>query len=123
MELDLVIVGATGFTGKLAVKYCAETYGNRISWGICGRDASKLEVRACCCTGLRCVTYFVFSFVCLSFSRSRDWQALRAETEAATKLASDSIRVIVADNLDRDAIAAMVKRAKVVVSFAGPFWK
>ncbi len=50
-EFDLVIWGATGFTGQLVVEYLVETYGldGEIHWAIAGRNQKKLEaVRASC---------------------------------------------------------------------------
>ena len=43
-SFDVVIYGATGFTGKLVVEYMQEKYGNDedISWAIAGRSKEKL---------------------------------------------------------------------------------
>ena len=46
IEYDLVIMGATGFTGKLVVEYLIENYGvenEEFTWAIAGRDINKLE--------------------------------------------------------------------------------
>jgi len=48
-EFDVIVWGATGFTGKLVVEYLAETYGvdGALRWAIAGRNRDKLEaVRA-----------------------------------------------------------------------------
>ena len=44
-SLDVVIYGATGFTGKLVVEYMQEIYGNdeSFSWAIAGRSEEKLK--------------------------------------------------------------------------------
>ncbi|MDC1013644.1 saccharopine dehydrogenase NADP-binding domain-containing protein [Gammaproteobacteria bacterium] len=44
-SLDVVIYGATGFTGKLVVEYMQENYGNdeSVSWAIAGRCEEKLK--------------------------------------------------------------------------------
>ena len=44
-SFDVVIYGATGFTGKLVVEYMQEKYGKDegISWGIAGRSEEKLN--------------------------------------------------------------------------------
>ena len=42
-KLDLIVFGATGFTGKLVCEYLAKTYGRDISWGIAGRSHEKLN--------------------------------------------------------------------------------
>ncbi|GMH91209.1 hypothetical protein TrST_g1736 [Triparma strigata] len=42
-KYDLVLYGATGFTGTLAVKYLTAQYGKSINWAIAGRSKAKLE--------------------------------------------------------------------------------
>jgi short subunit dehydrogenase-like uncharacterized protein len=44
-SVDVVIYGATGFTGKLVVEYMQEKYGKEegISWAIAGRSEEKLN--------------------------------------------------------------------------------
>jgi len=43
-KYDLVIVGATGFTGKLLCQYYAKTYGlsDTFKWAIAGRSKERL---------------------------------------------------------------------------------
>ena len=51
-KYDIVIYGATGFTGSLAAAYVAKQYaGKRVKWAIAGRSASKLEAIAKECGG------------------------------------------------------------------------
>jgi len=43
---DLIVFGATGFTGKLVVEYLIKNYGlenQKFTWAIAGRDKAKLE--------------------------------------------------------------------------------
>lgn len=42
-EFDLVVFGATGFTGKLVAEYLQGGAGQGLSWALAGRDASRLE--------------------------------------------------------------------------------
>jgi short subunit dehydrogenase-like uncharacterized protein len=42
-ELDLVIFGATGFTGRLTAEYLAHHAPDGLRWGLAGRNESKLE--------------------------------------------------------------------------------
>lgn len=43
-EYDLVLFGATGFTGTLAAQYIAKQYGNKsFKWAIAGRRRQALE--------------------------------------------------------------------------------
>jgi short subunit dehydrogenase-like uncharacterized protein len=41
-KLDLVVYGATGFTGRLVARYLARHAPPSLTWGIGGRDAGKL---------------------------------------------------------------------------------
>lgn len=45
-ELDLLVYGATGFTGQLVAEYLVERYGapdEKLRWGLAGRSLAKLE--------------------------------------------------------------------------------
>lgn len=42
-KYDLIVFGATGFTGKMAAVYIAKTYGSSFSWAIAGRRKDGLE--------------------------------------------------------------------------------
>ena len=44
-EFDVVVWGASGFTGRLVAAYLAETYGldGELKWAIAGRNRDKLE--------------------------------------------------------------------------------
>ena len=42
-QYDIVLYGATGFTGKRAAAYLKENAPSNISWAIAGRNAQKLE--------------------------------------------------------------------------------
>jgi len=46
-EFEIIIYGASGFTGRLVAEYMGKTYGQSISWAMAGRNEAKLaEVRA-----------------------------------------------------------------------------
>ena len=45
-KYDLIVFGATGFTGSLVVKYLLQNYGlnkSKFTWAIAGRSKIKLE--------------------------------------------------------------------------------
>lgn len=44
-EFELIVYGATGYTGKLVAEYLASSYPD-LSWGIAGRSADKLAATA-----------------------------------------------------------------------------
>ena len=43
-EYDVIVWGATGFTGKLVARYLHETYGADLKWAMGGRSQAKLEM-------------------------------------------------------------------------------
>ena len=44
-KFDLIIFGATGFTGKLLCEYIKKKYSkNNLNWGIAGRNKQKLAL-------------------------------------------------------------------------------
>ena len=42
-DLDVVLLGATGFTGALTAEYLAEHAPSGLRWALAGRNRSKLE--------------------------------------------------------------------------------
>lgn len=90
---DLVVFGATGFTGKMAARYLAKTYGHgkAVRWAIAGRRRSALE-------------------------------EVRAEL-AIIDSACAQLPIVIADSSDLASIEAMVRSTKVVITTAGPFDK
>ena len=96
-EYDVVLFGATGFTGKLIAEYLARNAGPDLSWAIAGRDRGRLE-------------------------RVRD-ELARIEPAAGTTSgpAASTIGVIEADNRDWASLAVMANRARVVLSSVGPY--
>ncbi|CAH2040874.1 unnamed protein product, partial [Iphiclides podalirius] len=91
-RLDLVIFGATGFTGKHAVMECARIAKKNpsLTWGIAGRSQSKLD-------------------------------ALLEEASKETGVDLSAIPVMLADVGDEDSLRAMCQRAKVLVNCCGPY--
>jgi len=45
-QYDLVIFGATGYTGKLCAEHVARTLPTDLKWALAGRSAEKLEALA-----------------------------------------------------------------------------
>ncbi len=44
-EFDVIVYGATGFTGRLVAEHLLKTYGGsgQVRWAMAGRDAQKLR--------------------------------------------------------------------------------
>lgn len=87
-KFDVVVYGATGFTGTLVAEYLLREYGvgADLSWAIAGRNAARLE------------------------------DVRRGLGDAAREL-----DIVVADSLDRDALAALAASTRVVLSTVGPY--
>ena len=45
-DLDIVLFGATGYTGSLAAQYIAKCFPTSLKWAIAGRSRSSLDVLA-----------------------------------------------------------------------------
>ena len=45
-QYDLVVFGATGYTGKLTAEHITKNFPTDFRWALAGRTASKLEVVA-----------------------------------------------------------------------------
>ena len=41
-EFDVIVYGATGFTGRLVAEYMENQYGRTLNWAMAGRSAEKL---------------------------------------------------------------------------------
>lgn len=78
-QFDVVLYGATGFTGRQTVGYFANFAPPDLKWAIAGRNLGKLK-------------------------------ALKS-----------GVPVIVADSSDQNAVDAMVKQTRVLLTTAGPF--
>ena len=69
-QYDLVVFGATGFTGKLVVEYLLKNYGirnSRFTWAIAGRNKIKLEKLIKSLIHINKVTIDIDTFVVDSF--------------------------------------------------------
>ncbi len=42
-EFDVIVYGATGFTGRLVAEYLAQTYPAGVRWAMAGRSLTKLQ--------------------------------------------------------------------------------
>jgi short subunit dehydrogenase-like uncharacterized protein len=42
-DFDVIVYGATGFTGRLVAEYIAQTYPTGLRWAMAGRSLTKLE--------------------------------------------------------------------------------
>ena len=84
---DVIIFGATGFTGRLVAEYLNTTYGvgGSVRWAMAGRSAAKL-----------------------------------AEVRDALGI-DKTLPLLVADASDTNALAALVKQTRVVLTTVGPY--
>ena len=86
-KYDLVIMGATGFTGRLTAEYLAVNYGvknDQFTWAIAGRNKSKL---------LKLKGHLV-----------------RFDPDAGL------LPILIAESSDRESLDAMTSQTKVVIT-------
>ncbi len=93
-QYDLIVMGATGFTGKLVVEYLIQHYGikpNEFSWAIAGRNSEKLK------------------------------QVKQSLENIDPK--SMTIPEIVADSHDQKSLDDMTSKCMVIITTVGPYLK
>ncbi|KEP62711.1 UNVERIFIED_CONTAM: saccharopine dehydrogenase domain-containing protein [Hammondia hammondi] len=98
-EFDVIVYGATGFTGRLVAEYFCQHYVTEngeflVRFALAGRSMKKLE-------------------------ESRQTACTRARREAYT----EKIPLIAADSSDEASLAEMCRRAKVIITTVGPYLK
>ncbi len=94
IKYDLIVMGATGFTGRLVVEYLIKNYGvknEKFSWAIAGRAQKSLE-------------QLKNSFIHLDPRVS-------------------SLAIFVADSFDLGSLDNMTSSCKIVISTVGPYLK
>lgn len=93
-EFDVVVWGATGFTGRLVAEYLLGRHGvdGPLRWALGGRDAAKL-------------------------ARVRD------EIGRSAGVAAAGLPLVVGDAADAASLAALAQRARVVCTTVGPYAK
>ena len=91
---DLIVFGATGFTGKLVIEYLIKNYGTKnkkFTWAIAGRDKAKLEE-------------LKQSFIGI------DSQSVNIET-------------YVADSFNSQSLDILTSSCRIIISTVGPYLK
>ena len=91
---DIIVFGATGFTGKLVVEYLIEHYGvnnELFTWAIAGRNEDKIK---------------------------KVIETLAAKNDKIKK-----IKFFIADSFDEKSLDHLSKSTKVVISTVGPYIK
>ncbi|OUS29304.1 saccharopine dehydrogenase [Gammaproteobacteria bacterium 45_16_T64] len=89
---DIVIFGATGYTGFLTAKYLSQcNERKKLSWALAGRSPSKLE------------------------------EAKRKLTEANPGVGTNNIGIINADINDAKSLRSMAEQCHVIITTVGPY--
>lgn len=93
-EFELIVWGASGFTGKLTAEYLLRRHGvtGDLKWAVGGRNADKLA-------------------------------SVLADLERETGTPARSLPVVVGDSDDEAFLAELVARTKVVCTTVGPYAK
>ncbi len=84
-EFDLIVWGATGFTGRLTAEFLLERYGleGELRWALAGRNRAKLE-------------------------------GLRAALEGETGVSTSALPLVLADADDEASLRALTGQTRVV---------
>ncbi|MBT8090217.1 MAG: saccharopine dehydrogenase NADP-binding domain-containing protein [Gammaproteobacteria bacterium] len=87
-EFDVIVWGATGFTGTLVAEYLMRQYGTDgdLKWAIAGRSKEKLE-----------------------------------KLRQSLGVRPGDLETIVADSFDKDSLANLARRTRVVLTTVGPY--
>ena len=90
-KFDIIVWGATGFTGRLVVQYLIEAYGGnpKLTWAIAGRSKDKCE------------------------KIKRELIALKSEAK--------DLEIIIADAFDLESLQKMAAQTKVICTTVGPY--
>ena len=93
-EIEVVVWGASGFTGKLTAEYLLSRYGvtGKLRWAIAGRNAAKLE-------------------------------AVRRDLSRETGVDAHALPILVGDGDDAGFLDSLTRRARVVCTTVGPYAK
>ena len=90
-EFDIVVWGATGFTGRLTAEYLLERYGTgSFRWALGGRNQKKLE-------------------------------EVREAISHGSGAETADLPLVLGDAEDADSMASLVERTRVVCSAVGPY--
>ena len=146
LSFDIVIFGATGYTGRLVAEHLYERFGARgdsrrgedgsgtdeaeekgISWAMAGRSVAKLEkVRAEIQSEIDERKHDHKSATSRSPKRSEKVRGSHHEETASGGQSyesggRDQIPLITADAADEDSLRRMCRQTRVVISTVGPF--
>ena len=96
-EYDLLLFGVTGFTGKLAAEHLLRKNYDDLKWGVCGRSAERVAA------ALK--------------------EAMSHVPSATSAPPSELCDLVCKGADDEAALRAVVRKARVVITTAGPFEK
>lgn len=110
-RLDIVIFGASGYTGKFcieAVHKLSKSKGKSLTWGVSGRSETKLKDSL---AEIQSKIGIMFNFI--STMRDLNYKFLGEDL--------GSIPVIIADVQDYDSLSKMASGARIIINTTGPY--
>ena len=90
-QFDVVVFGATGFTGRLVAEYLAKSAPSSLKWALAGRSLSGLE------------------------------QVKRSMVDVHNPAWSSGCQLLQADSENQLSVDAMVSKTRVVINMVGPY--
>jgi short subunit dehydrogenase-like uncharacterized protein len=123
-EYQVIVWGATGFTGRLACEHLARYGRSDLKWAIAGRSRARLEEAKQSVERLSGVSMKVRAGGDPDCCERIDaWRARIdarvGDIQPVPRL--QHVPVVIADATDRASLAAMTQQTKVLLSLAGPY--
>lgn len=112
-QYDIVLFGATGYTGKLTALYMAKALPTDIKWAIAGRSHTKLEAIAAQCKKVNPNRIQPRKIFFSLFYAPSPIQVLLTDNKSA--------QVIEVCNLDEAECNDLARKATIIVTTIGPY--
>lgn len=127
---EIVVWGASGFTGRLVCQHIAKDYQGRVKWAIAGRDGQKLErikaelvkINGDCKVGVACWWFGWRAGAGWVSNRLRVCVVvLRHQHCMPTAPCTQDVPILIADAYDGVAVGQVLAQTKVVIAMSGPY--
>ena len=108
-QYDIVVFGASGFTGKLTAEHITKSLPTDLKWAIAGRSANKLEALAAECKRLNPDRLQPGKHYDLSLAPATYWRCMLMFVE------------IEICNLNDTELDALAKKTTILIAAVGPY--
>jgi short subunit dehydrogenase-like uncharacterized protein len=116
-DYDLVLFGATGFTGRLVARYLAGAIPDDARWALGGRSREKLEAVRARLTAARPSAAATGQ----NAEATGQHAAATSQNAATADPRGSAPAIVIADSTDPDSLRTMAASTRVVISTVGPY--